>query len=305
MKRKVIQIAESTQLISLPRKWCQRFDVKKGDELELTEQGNQVIVSTQKGTKVASLDWDISKLNPMLLRLIGTAYKKGIDEISIHYATPDQLSLIQKILSESFIGFEIISQAKDRCVIKSIGGAYEAEFDTMLRRVFLLQKSMIDGIIDAMEQGKVENVENVRHLEVLNNKSTGFCRRVLNKQGYKDFNNITFMYCIVEELEKIADQFKYICDYFLEHHSEIKKLNKEVIDSFKAVGHLFDSSYELFYKFDLNKAVELYKVRKELISKAESLFRGKSKTDDMMAHYLLTIVQQISNNVTFMAAMSM
>ena len=30
MKRKVIQIAESTQLISLPRKWALRFDLKPG-----------------------------------------------------------------------------------------------------------------------------------------------------------------------------------------------------------------------------------------------------------------------------------
>ena len=33
MKRKVIQIANSTQLISLPRKWSQKYGVKKGDEI--------------------------------------------------------------------------------------------------------------------------------------------------------------------------------------------------------------------------------------------------------------------------------
>ena len=33
MKRKVIQIAESTQLISLPRRWAMKCNVKKGDEL--------------------------------------------------------------------------------------------------------------------------------------------------------------------------------------------------------------------------------------------------------------------------------
>ena len=45
MKRKVIQIADSTQLISLPRKWAQKFNIKKGDELEVEEHDNKIVVS--------------------------------------------------------------------------------------------------------------------------------------------------------------------------------------------------------------------------------------------------------------------
>jgi len=58
MRRKVIQIAESTQLISLPRKWAVRYQVKKGDELNIEEQGSTLIVSTQNeiATKKITLD---------------------------------------------------------------------------------------------------------------------------------------------------------------------------------------------------------------------------------------------------------
>ena len=38
MKRRVIQIGNSTQLISLPRKWAQQFGVKKGDEILLRKR---------------------------------------------------------------------------------------------------------------------------------------------------------------------------------------------------------------------------------------------------------------------------
>ena len=38
MKRKVIQIAESTQLVSLPRKWALANNIRRGDELEVTVQ---------------------------------------------------------------------------------------------------------------------------------------------------------------------------------------------------------------------------------------------------------------------------
>ena len=46
MKRKVIQIAESTQLVSLPRKWALKYGVKKGDEVDVLEEGNKIVVST-------------------------------------------------------------------------------------------------------------------------------------------------------------------------------------------------------------------------------------------------------------------
>ena len=44
MKRKVIQIADSTQLVSLPRKWTIKNGIKKGDELEIVEKGPKLIV---------------------------------------------------------------------------------------------------------------------------------------------------------------------------------------------------------------------------------------------------------------------
>ena len=52
MGRKVIQIADSTQLISLPRKWALQHGIKKGDELEVEEKGRKIVISTEKGEKL-------------------------------------------------------------------------------------------------------------------------------------------------------------------------------------------------------------------------------------------------------------
>ena len=46
IKRRVIQIANSTQLISLPRKWTIQHNIKKGDELDVQEDGSKIILST-------------------------------------------------------------------------------------------------------------------------------------------------------------------------------------------------------------------------------------------------------------------
>jgi len=58
MRRKVIQIADSTQLVSLPRKWALKHGIKKGDELNIEEKGSELLVSVEKGeVKLKKLKW--------------------------------------------------------------------------------------------------------------------------------------------------------------------------------------------------------------------------------------------------------
>ena len=73
MKRSVIQIANSTQLISLPRKWSLKFNIQKGDELEVEEEGNKLLSKTE--------------LDNILIKFVRMSKKKNqqkvIDEIKV------------------------------------------------------------------------------------------------------------------------------------------------------------------------------------------------------------------------------
>ena len=44
MIRKVNLIGPSSLMISLPSKWVRRLQVKKGDEIEVKEKGNSLVV---------------------------------------------------------------------------------------------------------------------------------------------------------------------------------------------------------------------------------------------------------------------
>ena len=48
MKRKVIQLAHSTAVISLPSKWVKKYGVKKGDEIEVGEEESRLIVTAEQ-----------------------------------------------------------------------------------------------------------------------------------------------------------------------------------------------------------------------------------------------------------------
>jgi len=300
VKRRVIQIADSTQLISLPRRWALQNKIKKGDELEISENGNKIYISTGPQSEKNTKEVDVSNLSPIIPRILHALYKVGYDEIKINFSNPDTLDIIQRRLQDEIIGFEIIEQKSNYCVIKAFAGGVEAEFDVVLRRIFLLLKSMADGILEVIEKKDTSMIKSLRRLEANNNKYTGHCRRIINK-GLYNSKNIAIMYATVEELEKIADEYKYLCDFFIGNPKIILNVSKECQDTFKDINKFFDACYELFYKFDMKKCAELFQKRKELITNVKKTWLKKklSATDIALIHYYLVILQKIANILSF------
>ena len=68
MKRKVIQLAGRTFVVSLPTSWAREWDVKKGEELELIEDGPRLILSTEKSRQSKKGLIDLSKSKKSLSR---------------------------------------------------------------------------------------------------------------------------------------------------------------------------------------------------------------------------------------------
>ena len=158
IKRSVIQVANSTQLISLPRKWSQQYNIKKGDELEVEEQGNKLVVSTEKDLHLQNISIDVTGLDrTSILYHILTLYKRGYDEITVsfkepyttHFRTSERKtvsSVLHDVVSR-LTGFEIIQQKETFCVIREITEPTTREFESALRRVFILINDACADII--------------------------------------------------------------------------------------------------------------------------------------------------------------
>ena len=153
---------------------------------------------------------------------ISDLYKRGYDEIRINYSDSNVFKEIKKV---DLLGFEIVDQGKNYCVIKNVSMALESEFDTLLRRSFRLAKEMGNLLEDYFLEKNID-LNEVKELESLNNKFTDFCLRILNKNGYLQNQKTNFLYVITRELESLGDIFKYIVDDLLER-SEERRVGKE------------------------------------------------------------------------------
>ncbi len=299
MKRKVIQIAGSTQLVSLPRAWALAHGIKKGDELEVDPQGNKVIISADKSASAfKTTEIDVTPVVPVLQRVLHALYKKGYDEVIVKYSAPETLQTVQHMLHNEIIGYEIVEQKADSCIIRAVAGGVDKEFDPILRRTFLLLKSMLEGIVEAIDKGDASRIPTLRAMESSNNKYTGFCRRLINKGGYGDYSKTALTYTLVEELEKIADECKYLCDYLSSSKNNIKKVNKKIKILYKDLFELFNGCYELYYTPDIKKTVAFLGKRKDIVAETQAFF-ARPCAQSRLAHYLLTMAQQMANVLSF------
>ncbi len=282
IKRKVIQIANSTQLISLPRKWTQKYGIKKGDEIEVEEQGNKIIVSNQKEIEHGSIEIDVTGLDrTTILYYIQSLYRFGYDEIkivfneptTIHFKLDKKESIITIIHREvnRLIGYEIIQQKDNFCLIKDISVSSIQEFDTVFRRIFLL---LNDASTDLLKGAKEMNLQLIETLEEKHDSITKFisyCSRLLNKYGYPDYRKTVVLYHILASLDKLIDALKNAARDLL----KIKhRLDSKTIQLIQLIDSSIKLYSEFFFKFELKKATEIHKNRNDMLN---FLFQYKNK----------------------------
>jgi len=283
MKRKVISIAGKTSVISLPSTWIKKNEVKKGDELEVIDKENRLIIDTEKYSKTINLD----KNTTFDKRYIADMYKRGYDKIKINFKDTAVLNEIKRMEP---LGYEVIDQSMNSCTISYIRKEKD-DFDNMLRKSFRLAKEMGELLLNYFNNKEVD-LEQIRDFESLNNKLTDECLRQLNKKGYETGHKTTFLYVITREIESLADIFKYIIDDLNEIN---KKPSEESIEYYSKAFNFFKQFYNLFYNFNKEDFKKYYDSRKELIKEGKTLIQ-KGGIDGVIAHHSLNLIVQTYNS---------
>ncbi|MBI1935631.1 phosphate uptake regulator PhoU [Candidatus Woesearchaeota archaeon] len=288
IKRKVIQIANSTQLISLPRKWTLKYGVKKGDELEITENGTSLKVSTEKTPHFEEITVDVSGLTPRLAdRFLARAYQKGYDKITIKFDKPELMIAIQNKVPE-LLGFEIMEQNNKSCVIQTISSKLEVDFDSLLRKAFIITLDMADSCLEALENNDKKTLENLHFKDFDVNKFCYFCLRFINKGQHEGFGNY-IVYYLIELLEDVGDEYKALAQLLIKTESK-----KEIIKILGNTNRAFKMGYEFFYKPEKSKATEAMELYNKTKADIENSFGKLKNSNDLKAlatmNYILKLV---------------
>ena len=304
MKRKVIQIAESTQLVSLPRIWAKKYNVQKGDELEVTMKDNILEISTERKDHLSEITIDITNLDrTSVFYVLRSAYRRGFDIIKVkfnnkttmHYRTGEKV-LVSSLLHQElqrWVGMQIIEQKENYFVYKSISKPSFEEIDLMLRRTFLLLMDACDEFVKAV--GEKDNLI----LSAMDEKFYNilifitYCQRLLNKIGYSEKYKNSLLYVLLVNLNKMGD----ILRYGARDAAKLQKVHPKTVSILKEIFGTIRIYYDLFYKFDFNKFTQIYKIRDTILRDIDAVKKTVTVEELMLLVYCRQILEILVHNL--------
>lgn len=238
MKRKVIQLAGKTLVVSLPSKWARQQNILKGAEVEVIydSKGLHITPSSVK-PPVHTISVDLRQYNtPTINSVLSVLHKSGVDELEVFYI-PQQQQVIHERIRTNLMGYEIVQQTSERMVIQNVTGDADASFDALMRRVFLVTLELAAGVEQAMRAQS--NANEFLSLEETNNKLTNYCHRILNK---KQDGKYVFVYTLIWLQEKIADDYKKII-HLMENKQHSLHVQKAAANLHESVRVFYEAVY--------------------------------------------------------------
>lgn len=265
MKRRIIQLGASTQVVSLPKSWATRYKLKAGDELEVKERGKQLQVTTEKEIGLEKATLDVTNMAPLHNFALVELYIKGVDEIEITSQKPELIAKTTEHPIPQLIGYEVIEQSKNRLLIKDVVGIKELELATLIRRLFLLT-------ISAGEEILKSELSIIPSIDLNINKFAFLCLRILNKRGADDYRHTPALFYIITELEAIGDEYKKLAEYMTKNKLKLDGKSKELLEK---SNKMLRDYYEIFFKFNKEKAAEIEAKYRKLVPEYEQATKAK------------------------------
>ncbi|MFA6461010.1 MAG: phosphate uptake regulator PhoU [Candidatus Woesearchaeota archaeon] len=277
MKRKINQVGTGTLTISLPSKWVEECELKKGDELEITQEGRKLLLSPEEVRKeVKTISFEIKdKPWRWARKFLYSSYKQGYDEITFRFSKPEMIDDISKELN-NLIGMEIVSHKINSCVIKNVASPLKESFNDLVNKAFLVTIAMGEDILNSLKIGKTSSLNLIRKQEETQNKLTLAGVRLLHEYNFSLVKDPQITYMVVSLLEAIGDDLKYICNFY---QDKIIKLSPRVETLFSKFIDLLKNNYYLYNKFDVEKHLQIAEEKYELIN----FYAGKSQAGELSA----------------------
>jgi len=267
--RKVYVSGGSTYVISLPKKWVKKANLKAGDSLVVTEQGGSLLIETSVIEKRSSVkEIKISQMisSEALERLLIAFYLVGYDTITIKLDRKDHLPYrksIRKIL-DYLIGVEIVEDTNDSMTLEVMVDYRRMMTKQILQRIYSINRSMLLDLgkaLNTMDVGLAKDVivrereiDRLYFLVVRQLKSAVEYQQIAEKLGIENQRDCLGYRIVVKVLERIADHIENIAKSYIQL-LEIKKeaslddfikLNNSIVTIFeKSVQALFTRNNEL------------------------------------------------------------
>ncbi|MBU4223397.1 MAG: phosphate uptake regulator PhoU [Euryarchaeota archaeon] len=283
--RKVYVSGGSTYVISLPKKWVKKTNLKPGDSLVVSEQGSSLLIETsviEKESRTKEIKISQITSSGALERILIASYLVGYDTIKIKLDRKDHLAyreIIRKIL-DYLIGVEIVEDTNVAMTLEIMLDYKRMSTIQLLQRMFAIDRSMLLDLAKALETMDIglakdiiereKEIDRLYFLVVRQLKSAVEYQQVAEKLGIKSQRDCLGYRIVVKVLERIADHIENIAKNYI----QLCEVQKEMqLDDFIGVTNTVVATFEksiqaLFTRNDDMAETVLHELKK--VEKSQS-----------------------------------
>lgn len=302
MKRKILQAGPTTLTVSLPMPWVKKFNLKKGQELEVEEQGSALNIITKSIYEEDSAIIDASSLEPISTRIIGALYKAGYKKIKVYY-TPNKFIIHRgkelkevdmiKNTFDHLNGMQLWEIGKDKggnyVTVTEISKPDSKEFKNILNKLFLCLISQSELISGSIEK-KQDIFDEASLNERLINQTSDLCIKILIIKGYEEYRKTTYFYDFVSKLESLGDDLFKIASEL----KNSKSLEPETRNALIRITELLKESESLYKKFNQELIISLIKKTNKIMNEFKEKIKS-AKVKGIISIYTFSALNKISD----------
>lgn len=177
MERKVIQVGKSSLVVSLPKKWTERANIKRGSTINIEEitSGELVIRphTVEEKVKVIVLDAAVGDIREGLVN----AYINGYHRIKITSADiPRALDAVYEILGD-LTGLEVIHAESEEAIVEYYGEPIPPR--KLLNRFSIILSTYIESIVTSFNEKQSRPLMNIRKIRERDRLHHAILRNIL------------------------------------------------------------------------------------------------------------------------------
>jgi phosphate uptake regulator len=301
--RKVYVSGGSTYVISLPKKWVNKTNLKPGDSLIVTEHGSSLLIETsviEKESRTKEIKISQITSSEALERILIAFYLVGYDTIKIKLDRKDHLAyreIIRNIL-DYLIGVEIVEDTNEAMTLEIMLDYKRMSTMPILQRMFSINKSMLLDLGKALKNMDIgltkdiivreKEIDRLYFLVVRQLKSAVEYPQVAEKLGIESQRDCLGYRIVVKVLERIADHIENIAKSYV----QLSVIQKEAhldqyIDLTNNTVTTFEKSIQALFIRDDEKAEIVFHELKKIEKSQSDISKGLFEIEDIQSAILM------------------
>ncbi|MCW4017107.1 MAG: phosphate uptake regulator PhoU [Candidatus Bathyarchaeota archaeon] len=305
MERKIMSLGKSSMVISLPKDWMEMNNLKKGDMVSFTVQGDRSLVvypSAQNKSAPREITINIGTNDEEILitqKILGAFLNgySGMRLITEKVFSVPQIKTIRNITGRLYM--RVMESDSKSVYIQSLTDESKASLEQAIQRMHLISKSMCEDSIRALYENDVSLAKSVFSLDDDVDQFAFFILRILREAAQDPILanelHIDPLDCmdhqiLVYRMEHAADYAADIAKHLVMLEGYQLKIPEDVLELMVAAGvevvELYVKAVGTFFAKDIPYSVDIMKHQKIIegldVQIASKAFTGKQKSAELV-----------------------